>query len=280
MANSWLRLWHDMPTDPKWRTIAKASGQRIGDVIAVYTHLLVDASTNASERGRTHSYNCEDVASALDLETEDVAAIVGAMEGRVIDGGRLKGWRKRQVEREDGSAERAREWRERKRTRVNASDRPGTPDTDTDTDKEKEKTPPTGGGGGPSTPAGSVCKAIRARGMADVSPSNPILIELVGKGIPVETFEAAADKCLQAKPPKGFAYLLGIVKRELAEAATIASGAGMPVKAWDTDRPSIEAKGIELGLGKWNENDLSVNRETFPAYTERVRKAVNALEPA
>ncbi|EOJ9867040.1 hypothetical protein ACQP3L_37610, partial [Escherichia coli] len=21
MANAWLRLWHDMPNDPKWRTI-------------------------------------------------------------------------------------------------------------------------------------------------------------------------------------------------------------------------------------------------------------------
>ncbi|EOB0003140.1 hypothetical protein, partial [Escherichia coli] len=20
MANAWLRLWHDMPNDPKWRT--------------------------------------------------------------------------------------------------------------------------------------------------------------------------------------------------------------------------------------------------------------------
>ncbi|ENU2244993.1 hypothetical protein ACWNUG_005487, partial [Escherichia coli] len=23
MANAWLRLWHDMPNDPKWRTIAR-----------------------------------------------------------------------------------------------------------------------------------------------------------------------------------------------------------------------------------------------------------------
>ncbi|ENW8560590.1 hypothetical protein ACR6SH_005434, partial [Escherichia coli] len=25
MANAWLRLWHDMPNDPKWRTIARVS---------------------------------------------------------------------------------------------------------------------------------------------------------------------------------------------------------------------------------------------------------------
>lgn len=34
-----------MPNDPKWRTIAKKSGQRIGDVIAVYLHVLVNASS-------------------------------------------------------------------------------------------------------------------------------------------------------------------------------------------------------------------------------------------
>ncbi len=112
MSNQWLRLWHDMPTDPKWRTIAKVSGQRIGDVIAVYTHLLVAASTNAPERGRTQSFNAEDVASALDLETNAVDAIVDAMQLRVLDGDRMKGWDKRQPEREDGSAERAKAWRE------------------------------------------------------------------------------------------------------------------------------------------------------------------------
>ncbi|WP_252356698.1 hypothetical protein, partial [Escherichia coli] len=26
MANAWLRLWHDMPNDPRLRTIARVSG--------------------------------------------------------------------------------------------------------------------------------------------------------------------------------------------------------------------------------------------------------------
>ncbi len=43
MANAWLRLWHDMPNDPKWRTIARVSGQPIATVMAVYIHLLVSA---------------------------------------------------------------------------------------------------------------------------------------------------------------------------------------------------------------------------------------------
>jgi hypothetical protein len=147
MANQWLRLWHDMPTDPKWRTISRVSGQRIGDVIAVFNHLLVCAS-NATERGRTQSFNCEDVASALDLETQDVVSIIDAMQNRVLEGDYLKGWEKRQVAREDGSAERSKAWREGQKSAKqaslndgertpNATERKQTPDTDTDTDKKR-----------------------------------------------------------------------------------------------------------------------------------------------
>lgn len=149
MANSWLRLWHDMPTDPKWRTIARASGQTIGNVMSVYIHLLVCAS-NAIERGRTQSFNSEDVASALDIDTEQVERIVAAMQGRVLDGDLVKGWETRQVAREDGSAERSKAWREAKKLaetdETNAGERKQAPtkrkqpkkpqDTDTDTDKE------------------------------------------------------------------------------------------------------------------------------------------------
>lgn len=141
MANQWLRLWHDMPNDPKWRTIAKASGQSIGDVISVFLHILVDASANASERGKTQSINAEDIASALDIDSAAVLAIIGAMEGRVIEGNAVLGWEKRQPQKEDGAAERARAWREeqkrkkeeeeRNRTQPNAQERP-----DKDTDKE------------------------------------------------------------------------------------------------------------------------------------------------
>ena len=141
MANQWLRLWHDMPTDPKWRTISKASGQRIGDVMSVYVHMLVCAS-NATERGRTQSFNSEDVASALDLDTEQVEQIIAAMQGRVLDGDLLKGWENRQVAREDGSAERAKAWREAQKAASertpNTAERKRTPDKDKDKDKKKD----------------------------------------------------------------------------------------------------------------------------------------------
>ncbi|EFF76079.1 GIY-YIG nuclease family protein [Achromobacter piechaudii] len=101
MANEWFRLWHDMPNDPKWRTIARASGQSISTVQAVWLQILASASQN-SERG-TYDVLEEDIASALNESDEAVCAITQAMQGRVLDGKRLTGWERRQPSREDGA---------------------------------------------------------------------------------------------------------------------------------------------------------------------------------
>jgi hypothetical protein len=141
MATLWLRLWHDMPNDPKWRTIARISSQPIPNVIAVYVHLLVEASANATERGRTQP-NAEDLGSALDIDCEGIRKILEAMEGRVIDHGLLTGWKVRQPEREDGSAERARAWRERQKQLGNDPDEPNAGErnrTPKNADKEEKK---------------------------------------------------------------------------------------------------------------------------------------------
>ena len=119
--SGWVRLWHDMPTDPKWRTIARKSGQSVSEVIAVFNFMMVNASANANERGRTHNLFAEDIAAALDVEQGAIEAIFAAMEGKVLADGFLLGWEKRQPKREDNSASRAKQWRqERKRTQTNA----------------------------------------------------------------------------------------------------------------------------------------------------------------
>lgn len=149
MANHWFRVWHDMPNDPKWRTVARVSGQPVSLVIAVFLNVLANAS-NAYERGRTQGLCSEDIASSLDVDTDQVDSVLSAMQGRVMDGCVVTGWSKRQPSREDGSAERAKAWRnkkkisenpkesgaERNRTQPNAEERP---DTDTDTDTERAK---------------------------------------------------------------------------------------------------------------------------------------------
>lgn len=176
MAIQWLRLWHEMPNDPKWRTIARSSKQSISSVIAVYLHLLVAASANATERGRTESVCIEDVASALDLETEQIEQIMAAMQGRVLEGDLISGWEKRQVEREDGSAARAKAWREAKKlekeTQANATERKQTPDKDKDKDKEEKRVGSTRGsriteGWVPSAEDAAFCKTERP----DLRPS-------------------------------------------------------------------------------------------------------------
>lgn len=122
MSNSWLRLWHEMPNDPKWRTIARVSGQPISLVVSTYLHLIVDASRNVT-RGHVTVTN-EDIASALDVTEEQIEKILSAMQGRVMDGEKLTGWDKRQPKREDSgdsesgaksAAERKRAQREREK---------------------------------------------------------------------------------------------------------------------------------------------------------------------
>lgn len=125
----WLRLWHDMPNDPKWRTISRASKQPIALVQAVYIHLLVDASQNVtkchdgSQRGHV-TVTIEDLASALDVENEQIEAVLNAMQGRVLDGSKITGWEARQPKKEDlgnsetgakSATQRKREQRERER---------------------------------------------------------------------------------------------------------------------------------------------------------------------
>jgi hypothetical protein len=108
-----------MPTDPKWRVIARASGQRIGDVIAVFSLLMVEAS-KADQRGDVSRFRSEDAAAALDLSEADVDAIKAAMEGRCVLNGRLNGWDKRQPKREDDSTARVAEHRARTKSAENS----------------------------------------------------------------------------------------------------------------------------------------------------------------
>lgn len=152
MSNQWLRLWHDLPTDPKWRVIAKVSNQPLHLVIALYVVLLVDASKNTMSRGVTKCHD-EDLAVTLDCDMSQITEIKKAMQGRVLDGDELKGWRVRQPKKEDAgnpetsaksAAERKREQRQRDLELLN----PGachemSRNVTTDKDKDKEVNIPT-----------------------------------------------------------------------------------------------------------------------------------------
>lgn len=110
--SQWVRLWEDMPDDPKWRVIAKRSGRPLHEIIAVFTRMLVNAG-RSSMRGTLEGWNDEDEAIALDMEEAQVSCIRNAMQGKVLDDMTLAGWEKRQPKREDGSTARVKAFRDR-----------------------------------------------------------------------------------------------------------------------------------------------------------------------
>lgn len=78
-----------------------------------------------------------------------------------------------------------------------------------------------GGGGGPpnATQAGLVCKAMKAAGIADVNPGHPELLVLLQAGATQAEFVGAAEEAVRRH--KGFAYALGMLKRQRQEAAKV-----------------------------------------------------------
>lgn len=175
----WVRLWADLPTDPKWRVIAKRSGRPISEVMSVFMFMMVNAGErrpNATERGELANWSDEDTAAALDIDPQHVTCIREAMQGKTLDGNKLSGWEKRQPIRDDGSAERAREWRERNRTQPNAEKRP---DIDTDIDTEKKE------------------KGARVRASFDAEFEKdfwPVYPEKVGKRTALTAFNSARKR--------------------------------------------------------------------------------------
>jgi len=123
MSIEWLRWYHGTVTDPKLVLISRKSSHSRIAVIAVWAALLEHAS-QAENRGDVSRFDVETIAVALDVDDDVVRSIMDAMtaKGMIVDG-RLAAWEIRQPRREDGSAERAKAWRERKRTQANASER-------------------------------------------------------------------------------------------------------------------------------------------------------------
>lgn len=279
----WLRLWHDMPNDPKWRTIARLSGESIALVMSTYVHLLVDASRNVT-RGHVN-VTLEDIASALDVTDEQIAAILKAMEGRVLAEGTILGWEKRQPKREDSgseitgaksSAQRKKEQRERQKPAPDASDLASkTTDVtqchamsrNVTTDKIREEeireekntqTPPavtsvTSTDLPPNvTKAGAVCVVLKSEGIPAVNPGHPELMALLTQGADVGIFSAAAQTAKKAGK-HDFAYVLGIVKRQMASAAAIAS---TPMASPTVAHITVPGKpGVDPTLAKLDADD-------------------------
>jgi hypothetical protein len=118
----WLRWHHGTVNDPKWRLVARKSGQPVTAVIAVFATFLERAS-NSIPRGQIDGWDAEVIGVGLDLDADSVVAIHSAMQGKVLDGNFITSWEKRQPKREredDTAADRKRAQRDREKEQKTA----------------------------------------------------------------------------------------------------------------------------------------------------------------
>ena len=149
----WFRWYHGAVSDDKWPLIARKSGQTVAVVIAVWASLL-ECASQADGRGSIDDFDAESIDALLQLDDGSTQAVIDALSNgkrpRIVDG-HIVNWSKRQPMREDGSAERAREWRKRKKQEKSTiSEKPNAEQpklertanalqTQTNTDKRREE---------------------------------------------------------------------------------------------------------------------------------------------
>jgi hypothetical protein len=127
----------------------------------------------------------------------------------------------------------------------------------------------------PESPAALAVRAMEQGGLRGVAAAHPDLVALLGKGITPDMFGAAATKAIARG--KGWQYVVGTLRSQLEEAAGTGDLPTLGAVAWDATRSSVEAKGVELGLGPWCGNAA---QELFTVYTERVRVAMASATAA
>ena len=137
----WWRSWHGAPMDNKWPVIALRSGVKVGIVSAI-AWALMDYASQHKERGSIEGFDTEVYAVYSGFTEDEIKAVIKAMEDKgIISDNHLTNWEKRQPQREDNSAERVTQWREKQRsvTQSNAEkmqeERRGDSDKDTDTEE-------------------------------------------------------------------------------------------------------------------------------------------------
>ena len=119
----WFRAHHGITSDSKWPIIAKISGQKIGDVVAVWIALLEHAS-QSDDRGHILGFDTETIDVLYGYEDGTTESIVNALKkkGMIFDDW-ITNWGKRQPDRErdDDSAERVKRFRERQKQQIQSN---------------------------------------------------------------------------------------------------------------------------------------------------------------
>ncbi|HEX7386260.1 MAG TPA: hypothetical protein VF285_03155, partial [Castellaniella sp.] len=260
----------DMTTDPKWQTIARKSGKPRALVIAIFTHLMLEAN-EADDRGSVADVNIEDVASAMDCDEEDVSAVLDAMQERVIVDGRLAGWERRQPKREDignpttgakSNTERSREHRKRKHdaTQGNACNDDATQ------------------GNAPEAEAEAEAEAEKSKGAAAASPPRERVREAPPAAPPAKTeiSEAPAEPpaAIPDEAPKRATQLAVLLRRNGADPRTVPND--RRIVAWARDGVS-DAEALQaLETAKARRKATGSDQPIGTAYLAPIVAAIRA----
>lgn len=191
----WFRSWHGAPTDPKWLMIAKRTQTNAANagMVSAVVWALFDHASQQKERGDVSTFDVETYAAFSGWEASVIADIIKALSDKgFIKNNKIAPWEKRQPKREDGSAERSKEWRERKRTQPNESNHQSRED------KEKKED------GAPAPPSLEKQYFDRGRQLCGESAGGLIASLLKKKGGDVALARAALEMAATKSIPKQY----------------------------------------------------------------------------
>lgn len=123
MEQPWFRHYAGASFDPKFDLIA-AKAKAPPAVVRCAFFVMLELAAVAGDRGTVEGWDDETMAIPLGSDAETLERIRSAMQGRLLDGDRIRAWEKRQPKREDHSTDRVRAFRKRQRTQ----DEPDDPD--------------------------------------------------------------------------------------------------------------------------------------------------------
>lgn len=120
-----------------------------------------------------------------------------------------------------------------------------------------------------STPAGTICRDLRALGVEGVNPHNPNLLRLIKAGVTADEFAETARE--PKARGKGFAWLLATVEGRRNDASAKGDVAAKYEAPWFLSASGIQTKGDELGIKQ-------KDGEMFPYFRKRVFEAAGVTD--
>lgn len=125
------------------------------------------------------------------------------------------------------------------------------------------------------TPAVQAVIAMRQAGLMDVTASDPRLLKLIEQGVTTAALRELAAEAVSKR--KGWAWAVAAYNGRQREAEDIKAA---PAAPWHESTAGIRGKGIELGVGDWDEHAFSVGKgPAWPVYRAKVFRAAGFEPP-